>query len=361
MSNGIRSTAQQLLQQNHSIRGSNRWRDAVGGGGGVGRFTSNKDSEDDDMRVPFLEHRSSRLPDPLSLISSRDSPRLMKTHLSAEFFASNLWYGRPKVVILLRDPRDCLAAQFEWYKSNPYFAFSGDWDDFFQLFRARMLHEADWFDHTELWWSFRNQPNVLVLKFEELHNDPRPSVKRLADFCNRTISVRTSSRRNYHRTADYHNSNGSSNGKSDLDHSSSSGNGDGPSDDNDTHLKMPSVKSQSSHRPSPKCMLSSSSEDCDTICDFIKESIAEDKFTGMWKQYFSAAQSEYIAHLFRCYFYGTGLTFRYSHHSPGSRGAGCHSPKPRRTVTHTTKPRKVCTLPHPKNNRLITPEIQRCH
>ena len=56
------------------------------------------------------------------------------------------------------------------------------WDDFFELFMNGHVKHGNIFDHVASWWKYREHPCVLILTYEEMKNDLRRSVEKIANF-----------------------------------------------------------------------------------------------------------------------------------------------------------------------------------
>lgn len=139
-------------------------------------------------RVRFMEHLLA-VGNPLDKIRLQKPPRLLKTHLDASFFRTNIRDTKVKVVVMLREPKDVLVSLYKFYKADPgYVKFPGTWDDFFDIFRAKQLLGGDWFAHTRTWLDLKDLDNVLILGYEEIHNNPMEQIRKIADFCRKDLS-----------------------------------------------------------------------------------------------------------------------------------------------------------------------------
>ena len=106
------------------------------------------------------------------------SPRILKSHLR---------YGAlPKVgrfIYMLRDPRDVALSAYHHHvlmtgeRARP--------ESFVQRFILGRSAFPSWFKHVASWWPHRNDPNVLLLRYEEAVADLRRKLlaRRVAAFC----------------------------------------------------------------------------------------------------------------------------------------------------------------------------------
>ena len=121
----------------------------------------------------------------LEILKTLPNPRLMKTHLPASFFKRQLESQStcPKFVVVMRNPKDVLTSYYHFHKTFPGdFAFRKDWDYFFGMFKDKRLANGDCFDHMSGWWSYRNHPRVLVMKYEDMKKDAKGHIQKVGEF-----------------------------------------------------------------------------------------------------------------------------------------------------------------------------------
>jgi len=63
-----------------------------------------------------------------------------------------------------------------------YNGFSGTWEEYFPLFAHGDVDDGSWFEHVASWWSRRNDPDVLLLRYEDLKADAAGGIRRIAQF-----------------------------------------------------------------------------------------------------------------------------------------------------------------------------------
>ncbi len=111
------------------------------------------------------------------------SPRLLKSHLHEHILSKSMMQGKPRVVVVMRNPKDALVSFYEGHKHAP-FCYTGSWDEFFEMYRKKELFYGDIFDMNAGWWKrHRHDENFLFLKFEDMKRDPRLAVEQLAQHC----------------------------------------------------------------------------------------------------------------------------------------------------------------------------------
>ena len=61
-------------------------------------------------------------------------------------------------------------------------AFPKDRSYFFGMFQEKRLEYGDCFEHMVGWWLYRNHPRVLVVKYEDMNEDPRGNISKVSKF-----------------------------------------------------------------------------------------------------------------------------------------------------------------------------------
>jgi len=109
-------------------------------------------------------------------------PGAIKIHLPANL-VKDLHTG--KYVYVLRNPKD-VAVSFFYHQRDAFSAayrFSdGKFEDFFELFLNGPMEYNDYFDHLLSWYPYTKNDNVLFVNYEELKDDPRGQITRIAKF-----------------------------------------------------------------------------------------------------------------------------------------------------------------------------------
>ena len=67
--------------------------------------------------------------------------------------------------------------------------FDGTWDEFFQLIKDKQTTWGDYFEHNVAWYQFnKNRENSLILKYEDMKQDHKGHVIKLASFLGYKLS-----------------------------------------------------------------------------------------------------------------------------------------------------------------------------
>lgn len=126
-------------------------------------------------QLPFLERTGaeglSDLPRPGSAI---------KTHM---LYDQDRVSQRAKYIYIARNPYDVCVSFFNHYKHLPVYHFEdGTFEQFFEMFMRGDVDFGDYFDHLLSWYEHRDDPNVFFVTYEDLKQDTRFWVQKVADF-----------------------------------------------------------------------------------------------------------------------------------------------------------------------------------
>ncbi|CAN7942741.1 unnamed protein product [Ixodes hexagonus] len=126
-------------------------------------------------RLPFLERTGAEglgdLPRPGSAI---------KTHM---LYDQNRVSQQAKYIYVARNPYDCCVSFYNHYKHLPVYQFQdGTFDEYFEQFIRGEVDFGDYFDHLLSWYGHRGDPNVLFVTYEDLKQDIRFWVQKVAGF-----------------------------------------------------------------------------------------------------------------------------------------------------------------------------------
>ncbi len=126
---------------------------------------------DTPVPVPIsLADTSVRLQSPTGL-------RVIKTHLETEFVP---YSEKATYLTVLRDPKDVLVSSYYFLGGMMGVLNHLSIDDWFEIFIRPESLAASWARHTASFWGWRDRPNVLVLNFRVIRDEPRASIERVA-------------------------------------------------------------------------------------------------------------------------------------------------------------------------------------
>ncbi|GBM69850.1 Sulfotransferase 1C2 [Araneus ventricosus] len=119
--------------------------------------------------APFLEIAGAKTAETMP------RPVAFKTHLP---FRVIPWSDKAKYIYITRNPKDCCVSYYHHVKDIPIHGFPGDFNQFFEVFMSGKVDFGDYFDHVMEW----NDPNVLLVTYEEMKENPEATILKMASF-----------------------------------------------------------------------------------------------------------------------------------------------------------------------------------
>jgi hypothetical protein len=105
-------------------------------------------------------------------------PRAFKTHLTLDRLPPG---GR--MLFIVRDPRDVLVSAYRFMSGVMFEPDAVDIAAFADAYFLRASAAGRYWDHLRAWWPGRAREDVLFLCYEDLREDLRAGVQRIAAFC----------------------------------------------------------------------------------------------------------------------------------------------------------------------------------
>ena len=127
------------------------------------------------LEVPHLEEVGSEF------VAALPEPRFIKTHLTYELVPH---HPEAKYIYVARNPFDCVVSFYYHTKGfiKHYDFAEGSFDSFFECFINGEVDWGDYFDHLLPWIQHKNDANILFLTYEEMKEDLRAAIKKIAVF-----------------------------------------------------------------------------------------------------------------------------------------------------------------------------------
>ncbi|XP_013794136.2 sulfotransferase 1C2-like [Limulus polyphemus] len=133
-----------------------------------------KSFDDVQKRSPFIEMVGPKI------VKNMIRPGAIKTHLP---FHMCPYSPNAKYIYVTRNPRDCCVSFYHHTKMFPGYQFQGgSFDDFFEVFINGETEWGDYFDHLLSGYEHKNDPNVCFITYEEMKEDTKAAVLKLAKF-----------------------------------------------------------------------------------------------------------------------------------------------------------------------------------
>ncbi|XP_061665752.1 sulfotransferase 2B1-like [Syngnathoides biaculeatus] len=132
-------------------------------------------------RVPWLEvARTCSLN-----LDSRPSPRMFTTHFLPHMMPPSFFQVKPKVIYVIRNPKDVFVSSFHYCAMASFLADPGPQNEFLQKFLKGEVMFGSWFNHVKAWLNYKER--IFYICYEEMIKDLEGSVSRIALFLEKTL------------------------------------------------------------------------------------------------------------------------------------------------------------------------------
>ncbi|XP_056326057.1 sulfotransferase 2B1-like [Danio aesculapii] len=136
-------------------------------------------------RVPWLEEHRAIL---LSL-EERASPRIFATHFHHQMMNPSYFKIKPRVLYVMRNPKDVFISSYHFHGMASFLVNPGTQDEFMEKFLDGTIMFGSWFDHVKSWLNAGEQEHILYLCYEEMIQDLKASVEKIATFLGKSLSA----------------------------------------------------------------------------------------------------------------------------------------------------------------------------
>uniref|UniRef100_A0A8B9ZIL5 Sulfotransferase n=1 Tax=Anas platyrhynchos TaxID=8839 RepID=A0A8B9ZIL5_ANAPL len=139
-------------------------------------------------RVPFLEMKAPKIPSGIELLEKTPSPRLVKTHLPVQLLPASFQEKGCKMIYVGRNAKDVAVSYYHFDLMNNLHPHPGTWDQYLEEFMAGRVAYGSWFDHVRGYWERRREHPILYLFYEDMKEDPRREITKVAQFLGKELS-----------------------------------------------------------------------------------------------------------------------------------------------------------------------------
>ncbi|MED6269029.1 Sulfotransferase 6B1 [Characodon lateralis] len=110
------------------------------------------------------------------------SPRFLGTHLHPDNMPASFKEKKTKMVVVFRNPKDTLVSYYHFCNNNPVLPSVESWDSFFSQFMKGDVAWGSYFDHALAWNKKMDDPNVMVVTYEDLKQDLSEGIHQISSF-----------------------------------------------------------------------------------------------------------------------------------------------------------------------------------
>ncbi|KAK2174926.1 hypothetical protein NP493_767g01071 [Ridgeia piscesae] len=138
-------------------------------------------------RFPQLEYT---IPG-LAALEAEKGPRLLKTHLPYEMLPQNVQTeGKTKVIYIMRNPKDVCVSSYFYSRMHLFLNYQSDLAHYCSSFLSGRVNFGPWWDHMKSYWEHRYDPNILVITYEDMLQDPSKTIQSIASFLGKDLSTK---------------------------------------------------------------------------------------------------------------------------------------------------------------------------
>jgi hypothetical protein len=118
----------------------------------------------------------------------------MKTHLPFHLVPHQIHDLGIKKIYIIRNPKDVVCSYYS-YMSDEYPVYgdvaNATWSEYLEMFMQGYCLYGSWFDHVASWWRQRNDPNLLIVTYNDMKKDANQLVAKIAKFVGKPLSEDT--------------------------------------------------------------------------------------------------------------------------------------------------------------------------
>lgn len=119
-------------------------------------------------------------------LAKQEGPRLINTHLPVNIIVPQLEKTKPKVVVVLRNPKDQIVSFFHFLNKVPGVKIE-KFSDLFKMATTGNTPYGYYIKYAKEWWAERHKENVFTVTYEDMKADHYGAVERLAKFLEKDL------------------------------------------------------------------------------------------------------------------------------------------------------------------------------
>ncbi|GAA6235588.1 sulfotransferase 6B1 [Lates japonicus] len=121
-------------------------------------------------------------PDAIKVMDQNPSPRFLGTHMHPDNIPASFYTKKTKMLVVFRNPKDTLVSFYHFCNNNPVLPSGQSWETFYSNFLSGDVPWGSYFDHALAWEKRMDDPNVMIVTYEELKHDLSESIRQISRF-----------------------------------------------------------------------------------------------------------------------------------------------------------------------------------
>ncbi|CAK6983057.1 sulfotransferase 6B1 [Scomber scombrus] len=123
-------------------------------------------------------------PEVLQVVDQSPSPRFLGTHLHPDNIPASFYAKKTKMLVVFRNPKDTLVSYYHFSNNsnNPVLPSGQSWESFYTNFLSGDVPWGSYFDHALAWEKKMDDPNVMIVTYEELKKDLSEGIRQISKF-----------------------------------------------------------------------------------------------------------------------------------------------------------------------------------
>ncbi|XP_059179984.1 sulfotransferase 2B1-like [Centropristis striata] len=136
-------------------------------------------------RVPFIEVGQNAF----LKFEERPSPRIIASHFHYNMMPQSFFAVKPKVIYMMRNPKDVFTSSFHFNRTMKYFVDPGPQREYLHKFLDGKVVFGSWFDQVKSWLNAEDKEHIMYIFYEEMSKDLKGSVARIAQFLQKSLDA----------------------------------------------------------------------------------------------------------------------------------------------------------------------------
>jgi len=122
--------------------------------------------------------------------------RVAKSHFRYDLMKKQVDRPGVKVIVGLRNPKDCLVSFYHMFSKIKFVDFKGSFEQFFDeemkgntaSASRQVASYGDMFDFYTSWWNQRHRENILFTHYEDMNENPEEEIQKIAKFLGKDVT-----------------------------------------------------------------------------------------------------------------------------------------------------------------------------